>query len=62
MSEQISVIDENTLEVTKTTQEVKTYVKSDLEVRLSEIEAQIQDLTNEKTKIETLLGQFNGNK
>lgn len=59
MSETINIIDENTLEVVKTTVQTKTYTKDELDSRIAELQAQITELQTELTQKQTLRDQFN---
>lgn len=59
MSETINVIDENTLEVVKTTVQTKMYTKDELDLRITELQSQITELQAELTQKQTLRGQFN---
>ena len=59
MSETINLIDENTLEVVKTTTQSKTYTKDELDLRIIELQSQIAFMQDELVQKQALRGQFN---
>lgn len=59
MSEQINVVDENTLEVVKTIVETKVYTKDELDLRILELQVQIASLQEELTQKQALRSQWN---
>lgn len=57
----VNVIDQETLEVVKTTTQTQTISKGDLERRISELQGIISTYQAELSEKQALLGEFNGN-